>query len=101
MTCSLASRILFARQRQPVTTARLLCDHTAAHRAILKRGCSVPGVRPSAPTSSPLRPTKQFKTHNAAVPNRLTSSRSIENAPAFRFRVVLEVHRAGAFPIEP
>ena len=35
----------------------------------------------------PLPPlTTQFKTHNAAVPNRLTSSRSIENAPAFRFR---------------
>jgi hypothetical protein len=36
-----------------------------------------------------MRPsTTQFKTHNAAVPNRLTSSRSIENAPALRFRAL-------------
>src|ERR1035438_3135019 len=35
---------------------------------------------PSIHVSQP--PENRFKTHNSALPNRLTSSRSIENAPA-------------------
>jgi hypothetical protein len=52
MICSLASRILSARQRQPVTTARLLRHRTAAYRATLQRCLFVPRMRPSAPFSS-------------------------------------------------
>ena len=53
MTCSLTSRILSARQRQPVTTTRLLRHRTTAYHAILQRRLFVPSMRPSAPLSSP------------------------------------------------
>ena len=51
MNCSLASRILSARQRQQVTTAHLLRHRTAAYRAILQLRLSVLRMRPSAPIS--------------------------------------------------
>src|SRR5215510_2538615 len=47
MTCSLTSRILLTRLRQPVKTARLMCDRTAAYGAILQKRLLVPGCRPS------------------------------------------------------
>jgi hypothetical protein len=52
MTCSLASRVRLARQRQPVTTAPLLCNRPAAYRAALRRPLFLPRIGPSAPISS-------------------------------------------------
>jgi hypothetical protein len=47
---------------------------------------------------SPLFP--EFKTHSSEVPQRLPSSRCIENAPALRCRAFREIVRAGSFPIQ-
>ncbi len=44
---------------------------------------------------------RPFKTHNRDIPKRLTSSRSIENAPARSLRSAPEDVSAGAFPIQP
>jgi hypothetical protein len=85
-----------------VKIARLMCNRTAAlfrYSPEAPLGPQDAALQSSSPLFPP--PPTQFKTHNAVVPNGLTSSRSIENAPAFRFRVVLEAHCAGAFPIQP
>ena len=64
-----------------------LRHRTAAYRAILQRRLFVPRMRPSAPlSSSPAHQQRNSKRITPQAPNRLTSSRSIENAPAFRFR---------------
>ena len=52
MICSLASRILLARQRQPLRTARSLWDRTAEHRSMLQLRLSVLSTHPPAPISS-------------------------------------------------
>lgn len=54
MICSLASRILLARQHQPVTTAHPLCDRTVGYRATLQQHLFVSRIGSSAPIASSL-----------------------------------------------
>src|SRR6185369_4600825 len=59
-----------------------------------------PHPPPTPRPDRPQIPASRFKIHNVKLPERLTSSRSIENAPALTIRTELEARPAGAFPIQ-
>ncbi len=97
-TCSLSSRIFHARGRQPQNYARRQRHRPATAQPKSQCFAIRALVRVDLPPESPAH---RFKTHNGGLPNGLTSSRSIENGPAATVCSFTEVHRAGAFPIQP